>query len=93
MDFKTWVMPQLQELFVPGTYYNRPSDVTNVDLMQRDAGVRSKYMARGDGPTKPERVKTADFGIDTQAERDEEKKQRQLRRLKAFRKSQRSNYV
>lgn len=92
MSFKTWVMPLLRELFVPGTYNTRPQDITNVDLMSRNAGLRSKYVARGDGPTEPEPTNTADFGMDVPAEKEESKEMRKLKRLKAFRKSQRSYY-
>lgn len=57
MDFKTWILTQL-EMFVPGTTTGtRTQDITNTGM-----GVRSKWL----GPIgdKIDRVqpKTADFG-------------------------------
>lgn len=86
MDFKAWVTPFIKEMFVPGTYATRQKDLTNVGM-----GVRSKYIGpdeTGEEQQSEKPADIADFGIDNNKEREEQKKLRKLKRLKSFLKQQ-----
>jgi len=88
MRFKPWISSFFNELFVPGTHYNRPQDITNVGL-----GVGSKYISPEEAGVKNNTspIDTADFGIDTKEEKEKEKERRKLRKLRQFQKIQRRN--
>lgn len=89
MSFKTWVTPYLHELFIPGTVPTHQSDITNVGM-----GIHSKYISDEEaGVGVPKSVDVADFGVDTQEEKEKTSELNKLKKLKAFRNLQRKNYV
>lgn len=89
MRFKNWVEPYIQEFFfLPGSVHTRPQDVTNVGM-----GVGSKYISDEEAGVSKEKAKIADFGVDTQKEKEESERLKKLRRLKNFKNLQRRNYV